>query len=172
MVHPDLTNSPSRREILSAAAAATVTLPLLGTALGTPRAARGNGSLKPVAVKNPPAEKPGWFATTLKPADLKDNEFTAIAGHQIVLARTGKTVTALTNVCTHSGCSMDPKAGSKTLLCTCHDSQFNLDGSVAHSPAKQPLSHFALRVNDKGLIEIDPGQKLAKDDKGATITIG
>ena len=44
-------------------------------------------------------------------------------------------------------------------------------GSVAHAPSKEPLSHFAIRVNDKGFIEIDPSQKLAKDDKGATITL-
>jgi hypothetical protein len=42
---------------------------------------------------------------------------------------------------------------------------------VAQAPATQPLAHFAVRINDKGLIEIDPGQTLAKDDKGASLTI-
>ena len=161
---PASTDSPSRRQILTAAAA-TAALPILGPALGALDSARGNAASKPAAAQG------GWFATTLKPADLKDNEFTAVTGRPIVLARAGKTAAALTNACTHSGCPMDPTAGAKTLSCDCHHSQFNLDGSVAHAPAKEPLSHFAIRVNDKGLIEIDPGQKLAKDDKAATITL-
>jgi len=166
MQNPAPVSPPSRRQILTAAAAVTVSLPILGTGLST--AARGNATLKPTT----PAAPAGWFTTTLKPADLKDNQFTAITGRPIVLARTGKTAAALTNVCTHSGCSMDPKPGAKVLDCACHNSQFNLDGSVARSPAKQPLTHFAIRINSAGLIEIDPSQKLAADNKNAAITIG
>jgi cytochrome b6-f complex iron-sulfur subunit len=160
-----LTDSPSRRQVL-VAAAATVTLPILGQALGAVNSARGNAAPNSAAT-----EQGGWFTTTFKPADLKDNEFTALPGRPIVLARSGKTVAALTNKCTHSGCAMNPAAGSKTLSCQCHRSQFNLDGSVAQPPAKQALSHFAIRVNDKGLIEIDAGQKLGQADKAATLTI-
>jgi len=160
--------SPSRRQILTAAAV-TVALPLVGAATGAVRCACGSG---PRRSGTAPAEKPGWITTTLKPADLKDSEFTLVDGHTIVLARTNKTVAALTNVCTHSGCPMAPKASAKTLTCQCHKSEFNLDGTVAHAPATKPLSHYAIRVNDKGLIEIDPGQQLSKDDKGAAITVG
>jgi Rieske Fe-S protein len=150
-----------------AAAAATAALPMLSAAAGAARSARGAGRSSAAAT----AEKPGWITTTLKAADLKDNEFTAVAGHAIVVARAGKTVAALTTKCTHSGCSMTPKASAKTLTCTCHKSEFNLDGTVAHAPATQPLSHYAIRMNDKGLIEIDPGQQLTKDNKSATITV-
>ncbi len=161
--------APTRREVL-AAAAVTATLPLLESALGTlpatHAAARGAN-----AIASAPAEVPGFFATTFKPADLKDNEFTAVPKHSIVLSRKGKTVAAVSNVCTHRGCAIDPKAGANILTCTCHNAQFNLDGTVAKAPATKPLDHFAIRVNDKGLIEIDPGQKLAADDKNATVTV-
>ena len=167
--------SPSRRQVL-AVAAATVTLPMLGSAVGALRSANANATLNPAARAatggaTAASEPAGWITTTLKPADLKDNEFTAVAGHAIVLTRADKTVSAVSNKCTHKGCSMNPKAGNKTLICTCHNSAFNLDGSVAKAPATQPLPHYAIRVNDKGLIEIDPGQTLTKDNKGATITI-
>lgn len=165
--------SPSRRQVL-AAAAATVTLPMLGSAIGALRAAQASATTAPATARgttSAPAEKPGWFATTLKPADLKDKEFTAVAGHVIVLSRTDKTVVALTNKCTHKGCAINPKAGANILTCPCHGAQFNLDGTVAKAPAKLPLDHYAIRVSANGVIEIDPGQKLAKDDKSATITI-
>jgi hypothetical protein len=42
---------------------------------------------------------------------------------------------------------------------------------VAKGPATLPLPHYAIRVNDKGFVEIDPGTKLAKDGKGASVTI-
>jgi Rieske Fe-S protein len=159
---------PSRREVL-AIAAVTVSLPLLDSALGTLRSAQAAAARG--AAASAPAEVPGFFATTFKPADLKDNEFTAIPNHAIVLSRTGKTVAAISNKCTHKGCTINPKAGKNVLACSCHGAQFNLDGSVAKAPATTPLLRYALRVNAKGLIEIDPGQKLAPDDKAATLTI-
>jgi cytochrome b6-f complex iron-sulfur subunit len=162
-------NSPSRREVL-AVAAATVSLPLIDSALGTlPSAlAAGRGGNTTASA---PAEVPGFFATTFKPADLKDNEFTAIPGHAIVLSRKGKTVAAISTKCTHRGCTIDPKAGKNVLACQCHGAQYNLDGTVAKAPATKALDRYALRVNDKGLIEVDPGQKVAADDKNATFTI-
>ena len=46
-----------------------------------------------------------------------------------------------------------------------------VDGTVAKAPAKDPLAHYALRLNDAGLIEIDPGQKVTKDDKNFSVTV-
>ena len=161
--------SLSRREVL-AVAAVTVSIPLLDSALGTTRSACAAAATTTAPATNA-AEKPGWFATTLKPADLKDNEFTAVAGHAIVVSRSDKTVAALSNKCTHKGCAINPKAGAKTLVCPCHKGEFNLDGTVAKAPPTAVLTHYAIRVSDKGVIEIDPGQSLKKDDKDATITI-
>ena len=141
---------------------------MLQNALGGLRSA---SAAAPGRAPAQPPEKPGFFATTLKPADLKDNEFTTVDGHALLITRTDKTVTALTNVCTHRQCAMKPKAGEKILSCACHGSQFNLDGTVAKAPARMPLQHFAIRTNDAGLIEIDPGTKVAKDDKNFAITL-
>ncbi len=163
MVNFSAIHNPSRRKVL-AIATATVALPVLNSALGAMRSASA-------AAAAAATEKSSWFTTTVKPADLKVNEFAALPNHAIVLSRSDKTVSALTNVCTHKGCAITPTAGAKTMTCACHKSQFNLDGSVAQAPATLPLSHYAIRVNDKGFIEIDPGQTLAKNDKGATLTI-
>src|SRR6059058_4650035 len=65
-------------------------------------------------------EKAGWFATKIKPADVKDGEFTDVPEHAIAISRTGKEITALTTKCTHQGCKIPPKAGEKELTCPCH----------------------------------------------------
>ena len=69
----------TRREALTVAAV-TVTLPMLQTALGGLLSA---SAAAPGRAPAQPPEKPGFFATTLKPADLKDNEFTAVDGHAL-----------------------------------------------------------------------------------------
>jgi Rieske Fe-S protein len=42
------------------------------------------------------------------------------------------------STCTHAGCTLN-KVADGTIDCPCHGSKFNLDGSVANGPAKQPL---------------------------------
>jgi cytochrome b6-f complex iron-sulfur subunit len=154
-------NSPSRREVL-AVVAVTVSVPVLESALGT---------LPTAGAATAPAEAAGFFATTFKPAALKDNEFTPVPGRAILLSRKDKMVVAMSSKCTHNACTIIPKSGKNLLTCPCHGSEFNLDGGVAKAPAKNALDRYALRVNDKGLIEVDPGQKLAAGDKNAALTI-
>jgi cytochrome b6-f complex iron-sulfur subunit len=157
----------TRREVL-AAAAATVTLPMLDSALGQMRSASAAApATTPARGANTavPEEKAGWITTKLKVADTKDGEYTAVPDHSIVLVRNGKEINALSNRCTHRFCAMPPKAGDKILTCPCHGSQFKADGTVAKGPATVALANFAIRTNTDGFIEIDPGTKPKKEDK-------
>jgi Rieske Fe-S protein len=171
---PKCPSSPTRRTVLTAAAA-TAALPVLDAALGTispAAAAATRAGAAATQTGTAATTKSGWLATPLKAAELKDRQFTAVGGQDIVLARSGKTVRALSSACTHKGCIITPTAGSEILgPCPCHQATFNLDGSAAKAPATTPLPHYAIRVNDKGFLEIDPGQKLPKDDKNASVTI-
>lgn len=157
--------SPSRRTILSAAAV-TVSLPLVEAALGHVRSAQAAAT---TPARGGPAEKPGFFDTTLKPADVKDKEFTVVKGHKVLLVRQGDNITAITNVCTHRGCTVTPTAGLDVMTCGCHKAQYNLDGGVVKGPATVPLNHYAVKLNGTGTIEVDPGQILAKDAKEAVL---
>lgn len=151
--------NPSRRQIL-AAADATASLATLA-------------SLRPArAAEDSSTTAADFTSTNLKAADLKDNEFTATSVSGVLVARTGKTVAALSNKCTHQGCGLTPKPGAKILTCPCHRAEFNLDGTVAKTPAGTPLSHYAIRLIDKGIVEVDTSRKPPKDDKSATATIG
>src|SRR5205809_826922 len=127
----------SRREVLAVAAAA-VSLPMVEAALGKMRSANAQAAGAPATATAParagaaagasrtaPDEPAGWLTTTMKAADVKDGEFTDVAGHVIALSRTGKQITALSTKCTHMGCKIAPKAGEKILTCPCHGGQFN-----------------------------------------------
>ncbi len=159
--------SPSRRTIISAAAV-TVGLPLVESALGRLRSARAEAPA-PTPARGGVAEKPGYIDTTLKPADVKDKEFTLVKGHKVLVVRQGDNITAITNVCTHRGCTVTPTAGQDIMTCGCHKAQYNLDGGVVKGPATVPLNHYAVKLNDKGTIEVDPGQVVAKDAKEAVL---
>jgi len=163
--------NPSRREVLTVAAA-TVSIPMLQAAMGGMRqaaAAATGPATRPGS--QPAAEKPGWFDTKLVAKDLKDKEFTAVDGHKVLVTRADKSITAMTNVCTHRQCAIKPTTGKDMLTCGCHQAQYNFDGTNAKGPATKPLQHYAVRINAAGNVEVDPGQSVAKDAKEATATL-
>jgi Rieske Fe-S protein len=58
----------------------------------------------------------------------------------------------LSAICTHKGCTLSAIADG-TIDCPCHGSKFNLDGSVAAGPAKEPLKVQAISVQGDSIIE-------------------
>jgi Rieske Fe-S protein len=54
---------------------------------------------------------------------------------------------AFSNICTHQGCQVTSVSGG-TINCPCHGSKFNItDGSVANPPADQPLPEKQIKVS-------------------------
>jgi Rieske Fe-S protein len=74
--------------------------------------------------------------------DLKTDEGIIISQKNEKVAvyqdKTGK-VTALSAVCTHSGCSVIWNGNDKTWDCPCHGSRFNTDGKIMKGPATKDL---------------------------------
>jgi cytochrome b6-f complex iron-sulfur subunit len=54
---------------------------------------------------------------------------------------------ALTSVCTHSGCDRNWTFGNNRFTCTCHNSIFDTSGKVLQGPANLPLTQFATGVS-------------------------
>ncbi|UJP64276.1 QcrA and Rieske domain-containing protein [Mongoliitalea daihaiensis] len=54
----------------------------------------------------------------------------------------GNQFSALTSVCTHSGCDRNWSFANSVFTCSCHNSRFNVDGSVINGPATRPLQSF------------------------------
>ena len=72
---------------------------------------------------------------------------TGADGKPILLVQaTAGTVTAVSAVCTHQGCTVSP--GTDKLTCPCHGSAFALDGSVTHGPASTPLPTVDVHVSN------------------------
>jgi Rieske Fe-S protein len=55
------------------------------------------------------------------------------------------------SVCTHAGCKVNKITDGK-IVCPCHNSQFNLDGTVAKGPANKPLESKAVTVQGGSIV--------------------
>lgn len=63
---------------------------------------------------------------------------------------------ALSSICTHRGCTVDP--GGPGLACPCHGSQYDREGRVVRGPASRALARFPVHVE---------GDELTIDLRGA-----
>jgi Rieske Fe-S protein len=52
------------------------------------------------------------------------------------------TYNALSMECTHAGCSVDSRLANNHIHCSCHGSEFDLDGNVLTPPATRPLHKY------------------------------
>ncbi|MBJ7339139.1 Rieske (2Fe-2S) protein [Mycolicibacterium sp.] len=55
------------------------------------------------------------------------------------------------SVCPHQGCNVSKITDGK-IICPCHNSEFNLDGTVAQGPAKQPLEAKPVSVRGDSIV--------------------
>ncbi|MEU0540193.1 Rieske (2Fe-2S) protein [Nocardia sp. NPDC005978] len=74
-----------------------------------------------------------------------------IAGDTVITQPTPGTFQGFSSTCTHLGCKVT-EVKSATIRCACHNSTFNLDGSVASGPAPRPLDTRAIRVDGDRIV--------------------
>lgn len=68
-------------------------------------------------------------------------------GQKVLLVQADAgTITALSAICTHQGCTVQPAEGD--LHCPCHNSNFALDGARISGPADEPLPSVDVHVKD------------------------
>ncbi len=126
---------PTRRHVLAAGALGAIGAPLL--------AGCGDGTN--------PAPTTGDAIARIE--DLPDGGIKVVmtnAGSPVVLRRDGETVTALSGVCTHQGCSV--RNEGKHLLCPCHNSKFDFEGVPFEGPAQDPLPPIEVTVEDGDIV--------------------
>ena len=71
----------------------------------------------------------------------------SVNGAEIAVARSGGTLYAFGDICTHRGCnlSMGEIEGS-TITCECHGSVFDMGtGEAVEGPAEEPVATFDVR---------------------------
>jgi Rieske Fe-S protein len=94
--------------------------------------------------------------TALLPADFVADPPKYFGRALAYVVRDAAGLYALSAICTHQNCSVQPSNGH--FLCPCHQSMFALDGTVVQGPASIPLAHFALCLSDTGTVLIDNAQ--------------
>ena len=63
---------------------------------------------------------------------------------EIIIINTGDEFIALSNICTHQGCTVSYDPGDNNLPCPCHGSVYSTSGSVLQGPADAPLKKYEL----------------------------
>jgi cytochrome b6-f complex iron-sulfur subunit len=63
---------------------------------------------------------------------------------EIIIINTGDEFIALSNICTHQGCTVSYDPGNNNLPCPCHGSVYSTSGSVLQGPADAPLKKYEL----------------------------
>ena len=69
---------------------------------------------------------------------------TSIPEIPALLISTESGFTALSLICTHLGCTVEPD--EKGFACPCHNSSFDPDGNVTHGPAVKPLRSLRIEI--------------------------
>ena len=113
--------------------------------------------------------KPGVLASPSKkfrvalPESLAPGEPFAVPGRSVVLVRDGDGVCAISRVCTHLGCIVQP--GPQGFECPCHGSRFARDGTVTRGPAPKPLRWLAVASQGGGVFVVDEAESVAPGTK-------
>jgi menaquinol-cytochrome c reductase iron-sulfur subunit len=147
--------APDRRRVvqllatlLGAGAAGLVTLPVLGTVL-TPllkKKEAGGGLIEAGKVDDLLVDVPRRVELVATVRDGWTTQ-TGVVGAAWLLKRADGTVSALSSVCPHSGCSI--KLEDKTTYsCPCHDSSFGFDGTPLKGPSPRSMDPLSFEVHD------------------------
>ncbi len=108
-------------------------------------------------VKPPSVVKVGDFvkAGTVKELE-KEGRLLIKDGNTSVMVMSNPTkpgsVYAIDSVCTHQGCLVDWDGDKKQIVCPCHGSTFNADGSVIKGAATKPLKSYEAKLDGDAIL--------------------
>jgi cytochrome b6-f complex iron-sulfur subunit len=78
-----------------------------------------------------------------------------VSGNVIVirtaLGNSASSFVALSNICTHQGCTVNYAQNQNSLVCPCHGATFNTNGGVTQGPASSALTRYLVAVNGNTL---------------------
>ncbi|MFF4033298.1 Rieske (2Fe-2S) protein [Streptomyces sviceus] len=128
-----MTQSPTRRTILLATGAATLTVGC--SEYGDENSDSGSSSVQAGTELAKTSEIPVGGGKIFK-------------DEKVVVTQPKKgEFKAFSDICTHQGCQVSSVSGG-TINCPCHGSKFNItDGSVANPPANRPLPEKQIKVS-------------------------
>jgi nitrite reductase/ring-hydroxylating ferredoxin subunit len=119
------------------------------------------------AQNNGQAEATGTFSagsvSDLQPGVPK------VLSRPVVVILDDQGVYAMSTICTHAQCDMrtDGDITSNSITCTCHGSEFDVDGNVLKGPAVAKLRHFSVTIDASGEITVDAGTIVPPETRAA-----
>jgi Rieske Fe-S protein len=132
-----------RRRFLVTCAAGACAFGTTGCAsLATHQVTAVNGVIRLSLADHPDLGQPRG-SVRIQPTGERDSLY--------VLALGDNQFAAVSPVCTHRGCTVELQ--DEHLVCPCHGSTYDRNGTVLRGPAEQPLRRYRLRV-ESGIIEI------------------
>jgi Rieske Fe-S protein len=139
---------PRRAIIVGAGLGALATAAAACSSPGEPAAAESTSSAAPpTGTSGTAAPGAGALATT---ADVPVGSGVIVDDIVITQPTTG-VFKGFSSVCPHAGCNVNKITDGK-IICPCHNSEFNLDGTVAKGPAKKPLEAKAVTVQGESIV--------------------
>lgn len=81
----------------------------------------------------------------------------------VFLIRTAEGMYALSNVCTHLGCTVNWLGAESKFKCPCHGSGYYKTGINFEGPTPRPLERFTISLAEDGQILIDKSKKYQQE---------
>jgi Rieske Fe-S protein len=143
-------STPTRRSVLvgGAAVASAAVAACASTPSAPAPAAPTNVSANGVPIPpGPPPTAAGEAGTSVaEVVDVPVGSALVVESLELIVTQpTAGQFTGLSAVCTHTGCIVTGVQGAD-LVCPCHGSRYNLDGTVAQGPAPSPLKSRPVTV--------------------------
>jgi len=82
-----------------------------------------------------------------------------VTGLKILVWRQGPKAYAMSSRCTHRGCRVEVRTDG-TFRCPCHGAQFDSAGRVTRGPATEPLTWYATRITDSGVVVVETASEI------------
>jgi cytochrome b6-f complex iron-sulfur subunit len=104
--------------------------------------------LKPQVTYGPPSK-----VNVGRPASFTSGSQVALPEAKIVIRRQGDKICAISTVCTHLGCTVNPTETG--FDCPCHGSQYDERGDVIGGPAPKALAWYQVTQAPNGELVVD-----------------
>jgi nitrite reductase/ring-hydroxylating ferredoxin subunit len=94
-----------------------------------------------------------------QPATISVGTLQAVPGAPALIGRDDAGIYAMTITCTHQCCNVSATGTGSgiTVVCPCHGSRFDRNGSVIQGPAASPLVHYQVDMSQDGLMVVRGG---------------
>lgn len=123
------------------------------TALGCAMGAGGLAVIGALRSLIPPLNRVNKRFTIGNLYDFPINTYTLLSKQKIFVLRDHEGVRAMSAVCTHLGCILQPS--EEGFLCPCHGSRFDKKGKVGLGPAPSALPCFRVDLAPEGQLRVD-----------------